>query len=275
MLRPLPRGAHAAPLPRVDRRASSRSRRSARATCCSPASSPRASTARPFDEALRQGVGCAAASVLELGAGPLRPARGGAARVERRARRASADLPLERTSARMRAEPSRSPPTRAGGPRARARPARRRARERAWTAWRRDVDGADRAADAEDDRAGRLRRATGSSSFGTGTEPASVAGRARYQAMRSPSGVRSSVASTCGVRAIATGAPCGTALAIRCRSRRRRSRSAGRRLRAAGPSLPSAAGRDVRDRARRRRDLDAPAASVPGTSFGSWRPAIR
>ena len=41
---PLPRGADAPLLPRLDRRASSRSRRSVRATSCSPASSPRAST---------------------------------------------------------------------------------------------------------------------------------------------------------------------------------------------------------------------------------------
>ena len=44
VLRPVPRGPHAASLPRVDRPRSSRSRRSVRATSCSPASSPRAST---------------------------------------------------------------------------------------------------------------------------------------------------------------------------------------------------------------------------------------
>ena len=62
-----------AALPRVDRRASSRSRRSAPATCCSPASSPRASTAA------RSTTRCARRSAaprrrsLELGAGRFDP----------------------------------------------------------------------------------------------------------------------------------------------------------------------------------------------------------
>ena len=61
------------------RRASSRSRPSVRATCCSRSSSRRASARRPAEEALRQRVGAGAASVLEVGAGRFDPREASAA----------------------------------------------------------------------------------------------------------------------------------------------------------------------------------------------------
>ena len=75
LLRAHPRGAAGAALPGARAAASSRSRWSARATCCSRSSSRRSSRGRPAEEALRLAVAAGAASTLEVGAGPLRPAR--------------------------------------------------------------------------------------------------------------------------------------------------------------------------------------------------------
>ena len=80
----------AAAVPRRSRRASSRCRRSAPATSCSPAISPRATRAATHEESLRAAVAAGAASTLEVGAGPLRPAPGRPAAGRRRALRARA-----------------------------------------------------------------------------------------------------------------------------------------------------------------------------------------
>jgi hypothetical protein len=53
---------------------------------------------------------------------------------------------------------------------------------------------------------------SGLAASATGADPIGRPLDGEYQASRSPSGVRSSAASTCAARAIATGVPCGWTL---------------------------------------------------------------
>ena len=136
-----------------------------------------------------------------------------------------------------------------------------------------DVDGADRAADVEDDElvAHRQRRARRDRDRHRAGAASRCSGA--YQARRSPSGVRSSVASTCGESAIAIGVPRRVMLEI-TRPLTASTTSIGRSAPATG--LPSFVIEPVATYATRPPDAaTATAPSCPGSASDGCRPTTR
>ena len=264
-----PRGASA---PRS--RASSRSLRSARATSCSPASSPRASTSgrstrRCGRRRLRRRVGRRARPR------PLRPARGEPARRERRARRAAADPGLDASSARMRAAVFRFSAQARRRPRATARSASPRLdehRARRCASRRRRRGSSVRRGRRS---SGRSRSARGCVRPDTGTEPRGAPVARSYHGEAQPERRalerREARAARARSRPVS---PAGCTRAIERAAYRASTTSIGRSAPADGrPSL-----RDRRRAGRRRRAVDAATrrprrpASVPGIELRDLPP---